>query len=119
MFSQLNTYAQNWAQTMAKSNSMRHSNGKYGENIYMSSDTKMSDSDAVKQATSMWYNEISKYNYNSGFSPSTGHFTQIVWKDSKRLGFGVARSSKGVYVCASYDTPGNVMNQFPQNVLRP
>jgi uncharacterized protein YkwD len=36
--------------------------------------------------TDMWYNEISKYNFNSpGFSSGTGHFTQVVWKNSKEF----------------------------------
>jgi len=39
----------------------------------------------------MWYNEINKYNYTSpGFSKETGHFTQVVWKNSKELGIGMA-----------------------------
>lgn len=104
---------------MAKSNSMRHSNGKYGENVYMSSNTKMSDSDAAKEATTLWFEEGSNYKYNNMYSSSTGHFTQLVWKDSKSFGIGVARSSRGVYVCANYDPRGNVMNQFAENVLRP
>lgn len=104
---------------MANSNNMRHSNGKYGENVYMSSNTRLSDSDAAKEATTLWFNEGSSYRYNNRFSSSTGHFTQVIWKDSSRLGIGVARSSRGVYVCANYDPPGNVMSQFAQNVLRP
>lgn len=105
---------------MASFNSFKHSNGKYGENIYMSSNVKLSDSEAAIEATKLWYNENSKYSYGSGtFSSATGHFTQIVWKNSKYLGIGVARSSRGVYVCASYDPPGNVIGQFQQNVVRP
>ena len=47
-----------------------------------------------------------------------GHFTQVVWKDSKKLGVGIAVSSSGgVYVVARYSPPGNVMNQFAENVL--
>lgn len=116
---QLNSVAQNWAQQMVNRNQMVHSEGKYGENLYMSSNTKLSDTAAVLEATTLWYNENSKYNYKSGtFSPATGHFTQVVWKNSKYLGIGIARSSRAVYVCANYDPQGNFIGQFIQNVLR-
>lgn len=105
---------------MANNNRFKHSNGKYGENIYTTSDTKISDSEAAIRATNSWYDEYKKYNfYFPTFSSATGHFTQIVWKDSKYMGIGVARSKKAVYVCANYDPRGNVRNQFAQNVLRP
>ena len=35
--------------------------------------------------TISWYDEIGKYN-----------FTQVVWKDSKEVGFGFALSDNGV-----------------------
>lgn len=105
---------------MADRNAMVHSNGDYGENIFMHPDTSLSDSEAAVQATNFWYNEVSQYDYdNPGFSSSTGHFTQIVWKSSQNLGIGVARSSSGVYVCGSYDPSGNFPGEFPENVLRP
>ena len=32
----------------------------------------------VSQAVESWYNEISGYNFNNpGYSPDTGHFTQV------------------------------------------
>lgn len=106
---------------MATSNRFKHSSSdKFGENIFMSGNILLSDSDAVKEATKEWYSEVSTYNYNNpGISMATGHFTQVVWKNSKNLGIGVARSLRGVYVCANYDPPGNFKGQFPQNVLRP
>ena len=38
-----------------------------------------------------WYDEIKDYNFDTGKSTGvTGHFTQIIWKDTKEVGFGVA-----------------------------
>lgn len=105
---------------MASTNTFSHSQGKYGENVYKSSNTKLTDSQAALEATTKWFNEVANYSYrNAMFSSSTGHFTQIVWNNSKYLGIGVARSSQGVYVCANYDPRGNVKGQFVQNVLTP
>ena len=104
---------------MARTNTFGHS-GRKGENIYRSGNTSLSNSAAVLDATKLWYDEVSLYNYNTGdFSKATGHFTQLVWKNSKYLGIGVGRSSSGVYVCADYDPLGNYPGQFRKNVLRP
>lgn len=97
---------------------MQHSGGKYGENLYMTSNTSVSNSEAVLAAVKSWYDENKKYNYRIGaFTSSTGHFTQVVWKDSKYLGLGISRKEKAVYVVAEYDPRGNVKKKFLQNVL--
>ena len=69
-------------------------------------------------ATDMWYNELHNpgYNFNNpGYSSGIGHFTQVVWKGSTKLGCGVS----GMYVCCRYSQAGN-MNMpgyFEKNVL--
>lgn len=52
---------------------------------------------------------------------STGHFTQVVWKATNKLGIGVAFGDGGrkVIVVGQYGPAGNMMGQFPQNVLPP
>ena len=52
---------------------------------------------------------------------STGHFTQVVWKSSKKLGMGIAFADGGrkVVVVAQYGPAGNMMGSFPQNVPPP
>ena len=89
----------------------------------------------------MWYNEIRKYNYNKpGFSMgmmldqtidltdyledcetflATGHFTQVVWKDTRQLGCGLAINRKNkVYGVCDYSPPGNYEGKYKENVLR-
>ena len=64
----------------------------------------------------MWYEEVNDPGYdfnNPGFSSGTGHFTQVVWKGSTKLGVGY---SKG-WVCARYYPAGNMMGDFPSNVF--
>jgi hypothetical protein len=71
------------------------------------------------KATQSWYDEIKYYDFNRpGFSGSTGHFTQVVWKGSKQLGVGIGFGNNGrtAVVVANYYPPGNYLGQFPQNV---
>ena len=68
----------------------------------------------------MWYDEVKNYNYNNPvFSGSTGHFTQVVWKSSTKLGCGIGvASNNNIYGVCNYSPPGNVQGQFALNVLK-
>jgi hypothetical protein len=72
--------------------------------------------------TDDWYNEVQYYNYDQGgFSMKTGHFTQVVWKNTAKIGAGIAYNGARTkaYVVAQYTPPGNYLGQFKENVLRP
>lgn len=69
-----------------------------------------------------WYQEIQFYDYNKpAYSANTGHFTQIVWKESKILGVGYASARHGrkMFVVAQYGPAGNHRFKFGNNVLKP
>ncbi|KAI8067108.1 CAP domain-containing protein [Gongronella butleri] len=91
----------------------KHSGGPYGENLAMG----YGDWTSVVNA---WYDEVKDYSYsNPGFSMATGHFTQVVWKGSTKIGCGFAScNGQKMYSC-NYDPPGNYLGEFPQNVLPP
>jgi uncharacterized protein YkwD len=96
-----------------------------GENLFASSaGTLASVADGALQS---WYAEMRIYSFaNPGYSPSTGHATQVLWKDSQRLGCAVQACLNGlnmgwgpdssIVVCRYYP-PGNVLYQFGGNVL--
>lgn len=71
-----------------------------------------------KDAVDAWYDEINQHTF--GVEPKTtgtGHFTQVIWLDSKELGVGVSKNSKGqVFVVCNYDPPGNYVGQYTQKV---
>ena len=118
--SQLNGLASKCAQYYAGRGKNDHScpyKGKTGENLARFSN-KLGKDDAATTSTKNWYNEVKLYRYNNpGPAKKTGHFTQVVWKDSRKLGFGVAYGKKGdTYTVALYDPQGNFRGKFPQNV---
>lgn len=115
--------AQSWANACVFAHSTP--NGAYGENLYAASPLPSTVNPLESSATAAWYNEASVYNYAApGFSPATGHFTQVVWKASRALGCGVTNcgARAGIlpgYVVCRYAPPGNYIGAFAANVLPP
>ncbi|KAK4292159.1 hypothetical protein Pmani_035049 [Petrolisthes manimaculis] len=118
----LNQFAKDWADNLAKRDILQHrpSNNSYGENLYVcwssNNTTTMKGSEAVHS----WYSEIKDYTF--GREPvnlDAGHFTQVVWLDSKELGVGWSRAKSGkVYVVANYNPAGNFVGRFGTRVPR-
>lgn len=118
----LGKYAEEWAKFLVKKGRMEHRDQQdYGENIFYA---WSSDPDFVvsgKDPVDKWYSEIKDHRF--GREPSdlgSGHFTQVIWEDSKEVGVGMARSKDGhVYVVANYSPPGNIMGSFSKKVRPP
>lgn len=118
----LSAYAQEWANHLASENNcgMAHrknpvQDGKlYGENIFWGSDSKyFKPIDASEE----WYTEIKMYKYSQvtekNWEP-TAHYTQMIWKDTKEVGVGVAICPNGgIIIVANYYPAGNYLRQFP------
>merc|ERR1712187_569146 len=69
------------------------------------------------QAVDMWYNEIESTNGGlvSAFSMQTGHYTQVVWRDTTELGCGI----QGSLLVCQYGAGGNMQGGFDRNVNAP
>ena len=110
--------AHNWANKLKRNGTngecaFEHSTNEYGENLYWTSGT-VTD---VKRVVNAWGNEIEDYNYAKNTCAADkmcGHYTQIVWKDTKEVGCGKASCKAGgeVWVC-NYDPPGNYKGEKP------
>ncbi|ODM98569.1 Golgi-associated plant pathogenesis-related protein 1 [Orchesella cincta] len=110
--------AQYYAQKRAIDHQCPYKSGA-GENLIGGTGSWTADQFAESSAK-MWYDEVQKYDYNRpGFSMATGHFTQLVWKNSQKLGFGYAQSNGYTAGVALYSPPGNYEGQYPANVQRP
>ncbi|RVE68707.1 hypothetical protein OJAV_G00094300 [Oryzias javanicus] len=110
--------AQEWADQCLQKNLLSHSNTDDGENVFYKSGYPQVTITG-KDAVGSWYSEIKDYNFEKpGFTSGTGHFTQVVWKNSKELGVGMATDGKTAFVVGQYRPPGNFTNKgaFEENV---
>lgn len=96
-----------------------HSQGEYGENLFAQAGKVAT----AEEAVGAWAEEVTDYDYETGkCTGKCGHYTQIVWRDSSRVGCGVAFCKTGSpfegftdwqYVVCNYDPPGNWIGEKP------
>ena len=68
------------------------------------------------------YKGIKNYDFNKGENneknDEINNFTQLIWKNTKEVGFGFSYDRKGnFYVVANYFPSGNIEGQYQNNVL--
>lgn len=112
-------YAQQWADHLASTHcSMEHRprsgtwTQEYGENLFMGTAGYYDVSDAV----TAWDSEkkdhhgdiITAANYSA-----TGHYTQIVWRNTRQIGCASAVCNDNIIIVCNYDPQGNFLGQKP------
>lgn len=103
--------SQDWADTLLARRQFAHRpNSNYGENLF----EIMGATATPAQVVRVWAGESRNYDYTSNRCRGVcGHYTQIVWADTKEVGCAVARGGgREVWVC-SYDPPGNWIGKRP------
>jgi len=123
---ELVNYAKSRAEHLADVAKLVHDGtGGYGENLYKSSSSNPSQGPATG-ATDAWYGEKQYYNYETFASndptKAIGHFTQLVWKGSTKIGAGrVCGSADGkwhdTYIAVNFSAAGNMEGAYKDNVL--
>ena len=116
----LATFAQAWADQLVATGCKpghRPQQGEWkqqhGENIFWGKGRAYKALDASKS----WHSEKKDYSYgpltgNDWYA--TGHYTQMVWRNTQQVGMGKATCPDGtVIVVANYNPPGNVIGQKP------
>ncbi|KAF8404815.1 hypothetical protein HHK36_009705 [Tetracentron sinense] len=104
-------YAQNYANQRIGDCALQHSGGRYGENIAVGSGDFTGTA-----AVNLWVAEKNNYNYNSNscVGGECGHYTQVVWRNSVRVGCARVRCNNGwFFITCNYDPPGNYVGQRP------
>ncbi len=107
---ELAAYAKKWANTLiAKSSTAHNSKSPYGENIIA---TGLGSTPASVVAE--WASESRNYTYSTNSCKGDcGHYTQLVWRMTRKVGCAVAQNrQREVWVC-SYDPAGNFLGEWP------
>jgi len=114
----LSTLAQEEAEKMAENKEIKiDSNNKlYGKNYFFSENNSSGE-----EVTSFWYKGKNKYNFRKELKNKDemiNNFTQLIWKNTKEVGFGFTNDDKGnFYVVAYYFPSGNIKGEYKKNVL--
>ncbi len=108
-------YARGWAMILAKDDTKiwHRPNNQYGENIAWFS----GDDFEANRGVDLWNSEKDDYIYcrlTSGNFRNTGHYTQVIWQNTRKVGCGCVKSQSGAYnfVC-NYDPAGNYTGEYP------
>jgi len=109
--------AQRWSDRLARSRSGYHDynrNDGSGESWWYWQWYDDSKVYSCADATRSWYDEIKDYDWQTRKSNGgvVGHFTQLVWKDVKKIGVGISpvtesNGKKWLFIVARYDLQGN------------
>jgi uncharacterized protein YkwD len=116
--SKLAREAQGWAEVLAREGRMRHSthaeSGGAGENLWMGSagyygpDTMIGAFvDERQHYVHAAFPNISR----TGRWEDVGHYTQVVWRDTREVGCAIARDRKDDFLVCRYWPAGNWMGQ--------
>ena len=103
------------AQAVADSCAFQHSANGYGENIYAAAGSAPTPADVVNS----WTSEKANYTYSSntcGSNKTCGHYTQVVWRDTTKVGCALYTCpgfQYGATVVCNYGPGGNVGGQAP------
>jgi pathogenesis-related protein 1 len=119
------TSAQNWANTLKATRNCglaHNANSPYGENLFWASALTYSNGTSTLQTitpanvVNSWGSEKQYYSLLNGCAVghSCGHYTQVVWRNTKTIGCGraICADKSQVWVC-QYNLPGNIIGQKP------
>jgi len=120
---QLSEIAERWASHMARTGKLEHSPAEQrnygrqtlGENFTAVFQTELTGDKMVRK----WLKEGRRYDFGTSGNRDTENFTQLVWQATHQIGVGRAQSAdkNWWYGVVVFDPPGNIPNQFAQNVI--
>ncbi len=103
-------YAQKWARTIKNQNcSLSHSHSEYGENLF-----KANKKYKVVDAAKSWEKEKKYYlrePLNQNNVQRAGHYTQMVWRNTTKLGCAKTMCGNEILVVCNYDPAGNYLGR--------
>jgi pathogenesis-related protein 1 len=127
-------HAQLWADYLAKNDQYKHNanttvsgfTGPVGENLSREGwmGTSRSKRQLLESAVDGWGNEDKFYDFvkhESKTGDMVGHFTQLIWRNTKKVGCGYALIQRPggwtyCYIVCVYHPSGNYTGQYPDNI---
>lgn len=117
--SDLSRQALDYAEEMARTGNFQHSPQSarqgQGENLWAGT----ADAFTYEEMASAWIDEKQYYVHaafpyvsSTGNWQDVGHYTQIIWRDTTRLGCGIATGGGRDWLVCRYAPPGNVVGQY-------
>lgn len=103
--------AQRWADHLAaRGCELEHSHSDaYGENLFWSS-----NGSTAAAVVDSWVAERAGYDHAKNRCRGVcGHYTQVVWRGTAKLGCGIARCGDAELWVCNYDPPGNFIGESP------
>ena len=112
--------AENYAKHLSNKDVFKHSSQKnQGENLYYEYNSALITTNPLERASSSWLDEKKDYQYakigdRKNINKVIGHYTQMIWKNTTKVGLGAYVNKKGnVYVFARYYPDGNMIGKYP------
>ncbi len=114
----LSEHAKKWAQTLAVSDMFEHApvgaDGGEGENLW----TGTRDDYTLEEMVGMWIGESALFKRakfpnvsTNGRWEDVGHYTQIVWTDTREVGCAIASNPRSDYLVCRYFPAGNTIGK--------
>jgi hypothetical protein len=110
--------AEQWAWHLAQINTMVHwgaqgePDNQEGENLWMGSRGYFS----VEQMAGLWTAEKTSFRHARHWEDdfhNVGHYTQMVWRSSTRVGCAIASNAQSDFLVCRYSPRGNFFGQNP------
>lgn len=107
-----------WAQHLASIGKGEHDQsirGQEGENLWWGTAGAFS----YAQMVDMWGNEKRSFKYDifpncsTKHSSVVGHYTQMVWRNTKSVGCALASNGTTDFLVCRYSPPGNIVGEKP------
>ncbi|HKE22401.1 MAG TPA: CAP domain-containing protein [Bryobacteraceae bacterium] len=87
-----------------------HRNWSFGENLYEITGEAAKPREVVLD----WASEMVDYSYaGNSCRKACGHYTQLVWRNTTRVGCAASRAGARTVVVCEYDPPGNFVGERP------
>lgn len=91
-----------------------------GQNLYRGMFTQKTSGPDWNRAVNSWFDEHKLYKFDTKYEPNIGHYTQLIWSDTKCVGCGYVHMDSGdkkfifqkLYVC-NYGPAGNYIGKHP------